>query len=1355
MREIKELDKLIYGRVKPHIYAFTTNTIPKYLKIGDTYRPIQIRMEEWKEHFPDLVKEYESPAIINDNVFFRDHAVHKYLENELGKHRLESEELDNSLYYSREFFKDTDTDDIEKALEDIKKDYENGTGKYCFYDADSHLSIRTIYARDEDWKPRPNQQEVIDNFWKAYNDNHRTNLLMYAVMRFGKSFTALCCAKKMKARVVVVVSAKADVKKEWKKNVEKPILFDGYEFLESDDLAYSNNIIADRLSHNKNVVIFLTLQDLQGDIIKEKHKELLNTEIDMLLVDETHFGARAEKYGAILRDQLSEIEDEDNIDVADANEMIKKHLSAKVCIHLSGTPYRVLMTSEFAKEDIIAFCQFSDIVDAQEKWDSDNNKKEEPEEEWKNPYYGFPQMIRFAFNPSKKTRERIIKLHELGLSTSFSDIFRPKSIKVDSNGDYKKFIHEEEVLDLLEIIDGSKQDENILSLLDYDKIKEGKLCQHIVVVLPYCSSCDAFEELLNNNKSCFKNLSSYEIINISGGGLTNKYRTTDDVKNTIREYANQNKKTITLTVNRMLTGSTVEEWDTMIYLKDTSSPQDYDQSIFRLQNQYIKKYISDDGDIIEYNNKPQTLLVDFNPNRMFFMQEEKSKIYNVNVDKYGNNKLKERIERELIISPIIVMNKNKISQIEAADIMSAVSNYSSSRGVVDETNEIPVDFKLLEITEIKNVINTQAELGSKRGLSLFNTDEISDDDFDIVNDDTKSELNGRLSSDEENNSTENVDNDDSVDNNIPNFEKKFRTYYARILFYSFLTKDKVESLEDIIKTISTEENRRIAKNLQINPKILLLIIENMNPFITSKLDYKIYNINKLSHDDETEPIKRAFNAMKKFDKLSDNEIVTPLNVCNQLIDSISISKIKDSIENGKCVLDIASKEGEFTLAIYNELVKNNVNKKSFRNKLYSIPTSGVAYEFTRKIYEILDLNIDNISAQFYSYDLIKYKNENNKTYEDIAKILLRDEKYSELQLDENLFTKEGENMKFDVVVGNPPYQLDGGSGGNNDAPIYQEFFEVSRKLNPKYISMIIKAAWFSAGRENLLANFRKEMLSSNKVEKLVVYPDSSEVFENVTIAGGLCYFVYNNLYNGLCDYKLIQNKRTKECNRKLDDFDILIREYELSSIVKKVRDKNSNNKWADEIVSNDTPFGISSNMKINKNETVKVSKEKEKDTDIRICYIQNRRRTSGYIDRNIVTKHKEDIDKYNVFLPGGFGGGDAYCHKILGAPEYGGLSSVCSQSYLYVSFNTEEEAYNFMKYIATKFLRVLVSAIKITQSAPSKVYRFVPVLDFTNNSSIDWRKSVDEIDKQLFSIYNFNEDEINYINNKIKDFYEE
>ena len=137
-----------------------------------------------------------------------------------------------------------------------------------------------------------------------------------------------------------------------------------------------------------------------------------------------------------------------------------------------------------------------------------------------------------------------------------------------------------------------KRDENLLGFLDYDKIKEGNMCRHIVCVLPYRASCDAFEQLIKSHKKKFKNLNTYEIINIAGVDNDRLYPNTQLVKAKIKDCETANKKTLTLTVNRMLTGSTVEEWDTMLYLKDTASPQEYDQAIFRLQNQYMVKYWS-------------------------------------------------------------------------------------------------------------------------------------------------------------------------------------------------------------------------------------------------------------------------------------------------------------------------------------------------------------------------------------------------------------------------------------------------------------------------------------------------------------------------------------------------------------------------------------------------------------------------------------------------------------------------------------------------------------------------------------------------------------------------------------------
>ena len=156
----------------------------------------------------------------------------------------------------------------------------------------------------------------------------------------------------------------------------------------------------------------------------------------------------------------------------------------------------------------------------------------------------------------------------------------------------------------------------------------------------------------------------------------------------------------------------------MLYLKDTASPQEYDQAIFRLQSQFIKTYKEPSGDSVKYNMKPQTLLVDFNPNRMFQMQEHKSQIYNVNVESNGNSRLGERIEKELQVSPIIRINNKKMVQVEPKDILNAVRQYSSERSVLDEATSISIDYSLLDIEVIKSVIEKQGGLKSRQGLEI-------------------------------------------------------------------------------------------------------------------------------------------------------------------------------------------------------------------------------------------------------------------------------------------------------------------------------------------------------------------------------------------------------------------------------------------------------------------------------------------------------------------------------------------------------------------------------------------------------------------------------------------------------------
>lgn len=1077
--------------VEPHIYAFTTNTVPNYLKVGDTYRPVSKRLNEWREFFPELEKQYENKAIIDEETYFRDYAIHQYLENDLNKQRLKPDDLEDGIYYSREFFKDIQIMEIDNAIEDIKENYQANSSKYEYYSSKNRLPQTYHYQRGGNWDLRPNQEAAVDNFIQAVN-NGRKNLLMYAVMRFGKSFTSLCCALKMKAKTVLVVSAKADVKDEWKKTVESAGNFFEYVFIESADLLTNENVISEKHFEGKKTIIFLTLQDLQGDNIKDKHKAVFGEQIDLLIVDETHFGARAESFGKILKNagydkadekNISKLEDE-NIDLVDADIEIKK-INAKIRLHLSGTPYRILMGSEFEKEDVISFVQFSDIVKEQEEWDRKYLNNDDVNE-WDNPYYGFPQMVRFAFNPNKSSRKKMEALRRSGVSFAFSKLFEPLSIKKDtSHQGHKKFINEPEILDLLKVIDGSKEDEELLGFLDYDKIKEGKMYRHMVMVLPYCASCDAMEELINSNKDKFKNLGRYEIINISGVEVRREYSKPDDIKRTIKECEEKNQKTLTLTVNRMLTGSTVEQWDTMLYFKDTSSPQEYDQSIFRLQNQYVRTLSSENG-FIKENLKPQTLLVDFDPNRLFRMQEQKSLIYNVNTEENGNNKLKERIVEELRISPIIMMNHNKIKQVDATNILEAVSEYNNQRSVSDEVLDIPVDLSILNDETIREVIAQQAEFGSKQGLTI-DPNQGEGDELDI--DETVEEVENSEGNQEKPESKDYIE--EKSDKEIEKLESQIKTYYQRILFFSFLTKDKVASLDDILSVIDTNENIRLSKNLLLNKGIIEKISKVMDPFKRSRLDYKIQNISMLACDESVAPLTRAMTSIKKFNRMSESEVITPSKVCDEMVGLLLEEGLKEIVSNQDKLLDIASKSGEYAVSLYKRLTSElGYSHEDVRDIIYSIPTSSVAYEFTRRFYEILDINVENIAAGFNAYDLIDVKNDKDEVdYERISGILKQEKPFRNITLEDEI--KAGEKtVRFGAVIGNPPYNEN--TKDTSDKPIYNYFMDISYFLSD-FVCLITPARFlFNAGKTSKAWN--KKILSDKHFEVIKYYQKSSAVF---------------------------------------------------------------------------------------------------------------------------------------------------------------------------------------------------------------------------------------------------------------------
>lgn len=1307
------IDHLIVGRIEPYIYAFETNTVPNYLKVGDTYRPVSVRMDEWRKCYADLRHEeqWEWVAKTQNNKYFRDFAVHYYLENLRQCHRLMPEELPDGIYYSREFFQYATAEDVDAAIRDIEAyaAHIDGSRAYQFY-SEERLPEKTTFERCENYLPRPNQQQTIDAFVKAREEGRR-NLLMYAVMRFGKSFTAMCCATQMQAKTVLIVSAKADVRIEWQKTIESHERFADYVFLDSRSLLTEPRALSRLREEGKKAAIFITLQDLTGKEIKEKHADLFRHPIDLLIVDETHFGARADEYGRILREakqltaaqqkQERKIADEYTYDDLEQGLKQLKELTIDTRLHLSGTPYRILMGSEFAPQDIIAFYQFSDIMEDKEKYDAEHIN-EDNYNEWNNPYYGFPQMVRFAFQPSQSARRLMERLKAEGKSAQLNELFYPCSIKKDTSEErkHRSFVHRQEVLDLLHVIDGSAEDEQVLGFLNYDKLKEGKMCRHIVMVLPFCASCDAMEQLLHDHAASFLNLKEYTVLNISG--LDNTFRTTESIKARIQNEEKAGHKTLTLTVNRMLTGSTIPQWDTMLFLKDVSSPQEYDQAIFRLQNQYIATFQDEDGHTIRYNMKPQTLLVDFDPNRMFYMQEQKSKIYNVNTDARGNEQLEQRLRRELEISPIIVLNRDKLVQATPTNILNAVRNYSAHLTVMDEACDIPADTRLLDDAALWDIIKDLEPLDSKKGIQIKPVEDGEEQDYDmpLPESETKADPPQNSPSD----ATEAKDDEKR--------EKRLATLFAQILFFALLTEDRVKSLQEVLEAIRrSTDNQRIARNVGLRYAQMQYLYQHLSPFILSDLDYKINNTNELLRDETISPLARVESALRKFGRLSKSEIVTPSKVADEMVALLP----DDAADNDARFLDIASKEGEFACALYKRF------GKKVRKNIYAIPTSKTTYEFTYKVFSLLHIPHENLFSTFTSYDIIGPQKE--------------------------LYIEKFRNMNLQTVIGNPPYQENISNFDENKSlgkQLFPEYIKFSIIVPHIYSLMITPSRWFKGdAQDKSFIDLRDFVQNNNHIKIMHNYPVTSDVFSEVVIKGGVNYFLSDKKFIGDVDFTNNINGMIGRQQRPLfeKDMEIILENVSQYGIIKKV--KNDGFTSLTEITKGRNAFGIIGKASVL--ESISKSETFEGAYPI-LCKGSVRR----WITEDKITKSKDVFNNYKIFISKS-AGDPATDKQIIGQPYLAYPKEGCTDTFFPIgNFKTLAEANALLKYMKTKFLRYMVSLLKISQNVTQIVYRFVPLQDFTAQSDIDWSKDIADIDRQLYRKYNLSQEEINFIESMIK-----
>jgi site-specific DNA-methyltransferase (adenine-specific) len=321
----------------------------------------------------------------------------------------------------------------------------------------------------------------------------------------------------------------------------------------------------------------------------------------------------------------------------------------------------------------------------------------------------------------------------------------------------------------------------------------------------------------------------------------------------------------------------------------------------------------------------------------------------------------------------------------------------------------------------------------------------------------------------------------------------------------------------------------------------------------------------------------------------------------------------------------------------------------------------------------------------------------------------------------------GKNMKFDVIIGNPPYQLSDGGAQQSASPIYQKFIQQAKKLNPNHLVMIVPARWYAGGKG--LDEFREEMLTDSNMAEIHDFPETSDCFPGINIRGGVCYFLWSKDHKGGCKITNYKNgKGNKSVIRPLleKDTKVFIRYNEAISILQKVKAKNED--IFSKYVSGRKPFGLDTFIKGDKEKSPKSIK-----------LFQNG--GIGFIDKNTIEKNTKWISQYKVLVPYSSPGSDVFPHLILSNPIISEPNSCCTETYLVVGpFKDEKTCKNVANYMRSKFLRFLVLLLKPTQHVTQKTYDLVPIQDFDK----EWT------DEMLFKKYGISEEEIEFIDSLIK-----
>lgn len=1173
---------------------------------------------------------------------------------------------------------------------------------------------------------RQEQEAAIEQTVKSFMHNRK--MLWNAKMRFGKTLCALEVAHRCEYKRTLILTHRPAVRAEWFEALQKL----GYkDWLyggkcngcnsDSEDI----ETLEDKCKANTNIhyIFFASMQDLRGskriNPVKgtDKNNNIFDTKWDLLIIDEAHEGILT-KLG---QDVIGELQKRRNVRT----------------LYLSGTPYNI--QSLFDTTEVFHW-DYSMEQACKEGWNKVNPGKP-------NPYEGMATMNILTYNLSRDFKFfRTIDSNGF----NFSEFFRV----TEDDENKPRFAHESDVRRFLKLIGGNSSN----AKYPYADKKLSASMSHTLWYLPGVKAAHCLAELLSENDkdNYFRD---YKIINVAGNGNSlnerldaiEQTRKEKDALERVKSAVKENKKTITLSCGRLTMGVSVPEWTAVLMLagSDTGSAR-YFQTIFRCQSPYKNGGI-----------KHNCYAIDFSPIRTITV-----------IDQYINNNTSdgsqqtriEQIERFLHYCPLTEINSTKVIHFDAEHFINDINRtYSENlirKGFRDDCLYGNLDN--LKQQDIK-LLDQVAE-----AISLGITAERQQNREQIAK---KGSLRTKRKK----------ANDKKSDNQELTHVSRLTPRQRAIAILSQISMrfplmiygaiDNIEglSLDSFISKIDPESwNEFMPKGISMKLFQKLKRFYREDIFVaTAKA------IVERLHKADTLPINERVNEIASI--LSDfcypdrETILTPWKIVNlQLSETIGgycffnekfDKQISDPrfVYNGEVtekvlmnhntrILDMSSKTGLYSLyaaySIYKlqssqsqglfDMLSDDESESLWKNiivnNIFAICKTRMSQLITlRTLVGFRDIKANIKAMPNMTSQVIVYKNLFIKTISD-------GKEYWNIN--------NNENMKFDAIICNPPYQVNIGELKDNyGIPLYNHFVDVARDMKPNFISMIMPSRWFTGGRG--LDVFRKSMLTDKHIRFIHDFVDSKDCFPTVDISGGIGYFLWDAKHKDKCVFTSTLHGKSNTQKRSLDEFSIFIRNNDALTLIHKVMSKT--NDMLNSQVSGQTPFGF-----------VTTYRGDKECTDDGATVLLKSSGSPSYVGRDEIKKNKQWVDKYKVIFS------KATCEHA-GTPDRNGqfrvLSSmsilppgvICTQSYLVGGvFEDEKEATNFLKYLRTKFVRYLILQTITSQDLSPEKFMFIPQQDFSDNSDINWDLDTDGIDSQMYKKYDITNDETELVNRTIK-----